>query len=154
MPFNLIVYPLLFHNLCVTNFKIMKKLTLSLFILALLATISMTLSGYSGRIKQFNKESYTIDEILAVKNLTVLYIGNDPQFEGDEYKVKSFNMLTVPKEGLKEAYSISGDMFSDNIKNAIKTRLKAGDKILLDDIMYDNHNGETKRSAPEAIMVK
>ena len=133
----------------------MKKLTLSLFVLALLTTVSMTLSDFSGRIKQFNsKEAYTIDQILAVKNLTVLYVGNDPQFEGDEYKVKSFNMLTVPKEGLAEAYAMPGDMFSDNIKNAIKTRLKAGDKILLDDIMYDKHNGETKKSAPLMIYVK
>ncbi|MFM9945760.1 MAG: GldM family protein [Bacteroidia bacterium] len=133
----------------------MKKSILTLLIMALLASVSMTFSEYSGRIKQFNsKESYTIDEILGVKNLTVLYIGNDPQFDGDEYKVKSFNMLTVPKVGEAEAYSGLGDLFSENIKNGIKTSLKPGDKILIDNIMYDNHNGETKRCSPVAIIIK
>lgn len=133
----------------------MKKSNIPLLIISFLVSVSMTFSGEEGRIKQFkNGDSYTIDYILGIKNLSVLYIGKDPQFDGDEYKLLSLNMLTVPKKGLTGAYSMKGDVFTDNIKQGVKTQLKSGDKILFDDITYLKHNGEIRKCAPLMIFIK
>lgn len=85
--------------------------------------------------------------------LSVIDIVNDKQFDGDEYQVKSYSLLIVPKVGEAEAFSMPGNVFSDQIKESIKT-LKSGDKILMDDITYTRRNGTKGICSPLMIKVK
>ncbi len=133
----------------------MKKITLALFIVALFVNVSMTSSYIEGRLKQLvSGESYTTEEIADVKNLTVLYTGNEAQFEGDEYKVTGLSMLLVPKVGTPEAFESANDLISETAKTHIKTILKPGDKILFDNIRYTTHNGEIHTCSPVYIFIK
>lgn len=121
----------------------MKNLTLSLLVVSLFVSVSMTFPGGNAgeldfRLKQYkDRDTVTADYVVNHMNLTVLYVGDDRQLGGDEYKVTGFMMVIVPKVGEAEAaYGIS-----DLLPEMIKPRLRSGTKIIFQDIEYTRHDG-------------
>lgn len=100
-------------------------------------------------VKAFeNKEFFTIDELIKLENLDAI---SKSSFE--IFVVKRYALLFVPKTGLTEADLGTSNQISKSIKAEIKTKLKPGDKILIDDIIYQKPDGTEGRCMPVRIFI-
>jgi hypothetical protein len=95
-----------------------------------------------------NKEFFTKEELLALGPLDAIAKSN-----GEIYLIKGYNLLIVRKSGLAEAFSTSSNQLTENIKDSIERAVKPGDKILLDDIIYQKPDGTEGRCAPVRIFI-
>ena len=121
----------------------------------LFLTLSFGVQIPDGRVRQFNSgAAYSKEEICAIKKLTVLYIGNDNQFDGDEYRVIRYHLIMAPKNGQAEYFEVEADSMSEMVKAKIISNLISGDKLLFDDIDYITNQGVKKQCSPLVIYIK
>ncbi len=99
------------------------------------------------------KESYTIDELMDIENLTA-QVGPDSPLGGTVYQIISYEVLLVPKVGLTGAFMVTNNKFSEGLKKNIKENMKPGDKILMDNIRYIRPDGTYGNCSPVAIFIK
>ncbi len=96
------------------------------------------MNGPDFRLTQFkDKDTFTVDYVLNHKKLTVMYVGPDSQFDGDEYKVTSFKMLVVPKAGEVVPFNSPNDSFPE----LFKTHIQSGNRVLFADIQFIRNDG-------------
>ena len=95
-----------------------------------------------------NKELFTIDELLKLENLDAI-----SKSSGEIFTVLRYALLFVPKTGQAEAYFGASNQLSKAIKAQIEAKLKPGDKILLDDIIYQKPDGTEGTCAPVRIII-
>jgi hypothetical protein len=118
----------------------MKKIVGLLMLTVAISSFSFTLknvdeSRHDFRLTSYkNRESYTKDYILSHKDLVVMYIGNDPQFDGDEYQVNSYQLLIIPKVGEAMALTIIGNKLPYNMD------LQPGTKLVFENISFTRND--------------
>ncbi len=126
-----------------------------LLFIGILLIMSFNGSVPEGRLKQFNSGSeYSVDEIAAIKKFSVVYIGNDPQFDGDEYAILAYELIMAPKKGEAEYFKVEGNSLPEEIMAKIKGHLKSGDKLIFDNVVYLTNQGAKKQCGPAVIYLK
>ncbi|MFM9945761.1 MAG: hypothetical protein ACKVQB_11065 [Bacteroidia bacterium] len=102
-------------------------------------------------IQQFyNKEFLTKDEFLKLGTIDAIDKSN-----GEIYLIKGYHLLIVHKyqEGKAGAFESSSNQLTKKAKDYIETNLKPGDRIFLDDIIYQKPDGTEGTCWPLRIFI-
>ncbi len=100
----------------------------------------------------YEKDTYTIDELLAVETLTA-QVGSDAPNGGEVFPISGIDLLIIPKIGGAEGFSPPSSWLTSIMKNRFKN-LKPGDKILINSITYTRPDGTFGKCPPAMIFIR
>jgi hypothetical protein len=97
-----------------------------------------------------NRTFKTKDDLSKIETLSI------ESFESltasDENKIISYSIAFVPKKSNAEFMQSGSNSFSEEIKERIRTTLKTGDKVILDQIVFMRKDG-SKGKCPAVVIV-
>lgn len=103
---------------------------------------SFTLNGHLS-------EAMSLETLQQLKSDVVLYKNQTP---AEGYEVQSFVVILVSKNGDTDVHTHKGNMLKEDVLTSIK-QLKAGDRILLDQVKVKTPEEDTRNIAPKIYKV-